>query len=449
MMSELSSFKEKLCRALSLRQEELAPLFWGWLYIFSLLCAYYILRPIRDTISTVIGAHSLPWLFTAVLVTMLLLQWPYNKLSQRLPRERFISYSYQGCALIIGGFALGFYYLGGLHNLFLGRAFFIWVSVFNLFAVSVFWALIVDIFDSERGKRLFGLLAAAATLGAIAGSGLTSLIARHLSTSVLLLIAVGLIQVSVFSAQRLSHKGRQLTHTTQEKSVSPSTQGGLTPLLIGIRQTFASPYLLGICGYILFYSITSTLIYFQQATIVQHAFLGDTQRTTFFANVDLAINLLTLLCQLTASGKIISRLGVAIGLASLPIVSFIGFGWLGAAPSLTVLVGVTILRRTMNFALARPSREILFTVVPTAEKYHAKVFIDTLVYRAGDQVGAWSYQAVSLLGIAALPLTLFSMLLAAIWAGLSIGLGHAQKRKAEIPVSHDKPLHSDYEKKQQ
>ncbi|PIJ42530.1 MFS transporter [Tatumella sp. OPLPL6] len=419
-------------RLVSIKQEELAPLCWGWLYIFSLLCAYYILRPIRDTVSTLTGAHSLPWLFTAVLITMLLLQWPYNRLSQRLPRERFISYSYQACALILCTFALGFSRHGGLHDLFLGRAFFVWVSVFNLFAVSVFWALIVDIFDSERGKRLFGLLAAAATIGAIGGSGLTSLVADHLSTPVLLIIAVGLIQVSVFSAKRLSHCGRRLSHSaTEEKASHSSSAGGLTPLLIGIRQTLASPYLLGICGYILFYSVTSTLLYFQQAAIVQHAFSQPAQRTTFFANVDLAINVLTLICQLTASGKIISRWGVALSLALLPLVSILGFGWLGVAPSLSVLVGFTIVRRSINFALARPSREILFTVVPTSEKYHAKVFIDTLVYRVGDQVGAWSYQAVSLLGVAALPLTLFSMILAAGWAALSVVLGRAQQRKAQ------------------
>lgn len=419
-------------RLVSIKQEELAPLCWGWLYIFSLLCAYYILRPIRDTVSTLTGAHSLPWLFTAVLITMLLLQWPYNRLSQRLPRERFISYSYQACALILCAFALGFARHGGLHDLFLGRAFFIWVSVFNLFAVSVFWALIVDIFDSERGKRLFGLLAAAATIGAISGSGLTSLVANHLSTPVLLIIAVCLIQVSVFSAKRLSHCGRRLSQSaTEEKASHSSSAGGLTPLLIGIRQTLASPYLLGICGYILFYSVTSTLLYFQQAAIVQHAFSQPAQRTTFFANVDLAINVLTLICQLTASGKIISRWGVALSLALLPLVSVLGFGWLGVAPSLSVLVGFTIVRRAINFALARPSREILFTVVPTSEKYHAKVFIDTLVYRVGDQVGAWSYQAVSLLGVAALPLTLLSMILAAGWAALSVVLGRAQRRKAQ------------------
>ncbi|WP_241606792.1 NTP/NDP exchange transporter [Rosenbergiella epipactidis] len=419
-------------RLVSIKQEELAPLCWGWLYIFSLLCAYYILRPIRDTVSTLTGAHSLPWLFTAVLITMLLLQWPYNRLSQRLPRERFISYSYQACALILCAFALGFSRHGGLHDLFLGRAFFVWVSVFNLFAVSVFWALIVDIFDSERGKRLFGLLAAAATIGAIGGSGLTSLVANHLSTPVLLIIAVGLIQVSVFSAKRLSHCGRRLSQSaTEEKASHSSSAGGLTPLLIGIRQTLASPYLLGICGYILFYSVTSTLLYFQQAAIVQHAFSQPAQRTTFFANVDLAINVLTLICQLTASGKILSRWGVALSLALLPLVSILGFGWLGVAPSLSVLVGFTIVRRSINFALARPSREILFTVVPTSEKYHAKVFIDTLVYRVGDQVGAWSYQAVSLLGVAALPLTLFSMILAAGWAALSVVLGRAQQRKAQ------------------
>lgn len=422
-----------LNRFTRVQRQEIAPLLWGWLYIFSLLCAYYILRPIRDTISTVTGAHSLPWLFSAVLAAMLLLQWPYNKLSQRLPRERFISYSYHGCAIILLMFAAAFLYTGGLNNLWVGRLFFIWVSVFNLFAVSVFWALIVDIFDSRRGKRLFGLFAAAATVGAIAGSSLTSLVARHLSTSSLLLLSILLLQIAIISAKKLSQHGRKLPRATQEPAQeTTANKGGLAPLLIGIRQTLRSPYLIGICGYILFFSVTSTLLYFQQATIVQQAFSHEADRTAFFANVDLAINIATLLCQIFASGKIIARCGIAISLSLLPLVSIVGFAWLGFAPSLAVLVGFTIIRRTLNFALARPSRELLFTVVSTQEKYHAKVFIDTLVYRAGDQLGAWSYQLVSVLAIAAVPLTLMSMSLAAVWAGLSLGLGHAQRRKSHI-----------------
>ncbi|WP_225741458.1 hypothetical protein [Rouxiella badensis] len=157
------SLHRRMSKVVRIRREEIAPLLWGWLYIFSLLGAYYMIRPIRDTISTLTGAHSLPWLFSAVLVTMLLLQWPYNKLTQCLPRERFISYSYQFCAAILLLFAALFTLPGGLNNPWVGRLFFIWVSVFNLFAVSVFWALIVDVFDTRRGKRLFGLLAAAAS----------------------------------------------------------------------------------------------------------------------------------------------------------------------------------------------------------------------------------------------------------------------------------------------
>ncbi len=421
-----------LHKVVQVRREEIAPLMWGWLYIFSLLCAYYIIRPIRDTISTVAGAHTLPWLFSAVLVTMLLLQWPYNFLTQRLPRERFIAYSYHFCSLVLVIFAALFFLPGGLNNRWVGRVFFIWVSVFNLFAVSVFWALIVDVFDTRRGKRLFGLLAAAATVGAIAGSAMTALLARHLSTSTLLVLSALLVQVSVFSAVRLSRRGERLKTPCSEPGVrsEPVKKGenALTPLLAGIRQTLKSPYLLGICGYILFYSVTSTLLYFQQATIVKQAFGNEAQRTAFFASVDLAINILTLLCQLTVTGKIISRFGTPYTLALLPLVSIVGFAWLGWAPSLTILVGFTILRRAINFAVARPSREILFTVVSKQEKYHAKVFIDTLVYRAGDQIGAWSYQLLGILGLALAPMAIFSVTLACGWTLLSVILGKSQEK---------------------
>lgn len=414
------------------RHEEIAPLMWGWLYIFSLLCAYYIIRPIRDTISTVAGAHTLPWLFSAVLVTMLLLQWPYNYLTQRLPRERFIAYSYHFCSAILLLFAALFFLPAGLNNPWVGRIFFIWVSVFNLFAVSVFWALIVDVFDTRRGKRLFGLLAAAATLGAITGSAMTALLARHLSTSALLILSALLVQISVFSAVKLSRHGGQLNKHVTESDADPSDSGNaknlLTPLFAGIRQTLKSPYLLGICGYILFYSVTSTLLYFQQANIVRQAFVDENQRTAFFASVDLAINVLTLLCQLTVTGRIISRFGTPYTLALLPFISIIGFAWLGLAPSLTILVGFTILRRAVNFALARPSREILFTVISKQEKYHAKVFIDTLVYRAGDQIGAWSYQALGILGLALAPMAMFSVALACGWTLLSFLLGKSQEK---------------------
>lgn len=421
-----------LHKVAQVRREEVAPLMWGWLYIFSLLCAYYIIRPIRDTISTVVGAQTLPWLFSAVLLSMLLLQWPYNFLSQRLPRERFIAYSYHFCSAVLLLFAALFLLPGGLNNRWVGRVFFIWVSVFNLFAVSVFWALIVDVFDTRRGKRLFGLLAAAATVGAIAGSAMTALLARHLSTSALLALSALLVQISVFSAVRLSRRGERLKsppiETGEPTASAKKPESALTPLLAGIRQTLKSPYLLGICGYILFYSVTSTLLYFQQAAIVKQAFGNEAQRTAFFASVDLAINILTLLCQLSVTGKVISRFGTPYTLALLPLVSILGFAWLGWAPSLTILVGFTILRRAINFAVARPSREILFTVVSKQEKYHAKVFIDTLIYRAGDQLGAWSYQALGILGVALAPMAVFSVTLACGWTVLSFMLGKAQEK---------------------
>ena len=201
----------------------------------------------------------------------------------------------------------------------------------------------------------------------------------------------------------------------------------------GIRTVFASDYLLGIVGYMLLYTITATILYFQQAEIVDVTFTDRASRTVFFARIDLAVNILTALTQIFLTGRIVRRIGVALSLATLPLVCVLGFAALGIAPTLMAIAVFQILRRSSNYAIARPCREMLYTVIPRSAKYKAKNFIDTFVYRFGDQVGAWSYAGLGALGLGAAAISLVAAPLAATWMVIGLWLGRKQKEMATTP----------------
>ena len=217
------------------------------------------------------------------------------------------------------------------------------------------------------------------------------------------------------------------------RSAAPGEQQE-TPIggsvLAGLTHTLRSPYLLNICAFILLYSITSTFLYFQQASIVSTGFPDRAARTLFFARVDLMVNLLTLAIQLFLTARILRWFGVALTLGTLPLISALGFAALAMAPAIAVLVAVQVLRRAGNFALARPAREILFTVLPREDKYQAKSVIDTVVYRAGDQVGSWSYTLLSWAGLGVAGIATVAVPLSLLWLVNGLWLGRRQERLA-------------------
>jgi AAA family ATP:ADP antiporter len=410
-------------RVIDVRPHEGALLGWAWLYVLSVMSSYYVLRPIRDAMGVEGGVENLQWLFTGTLLAMIAVNPAYAALVRVMPRQRFIAVTYRFIMANLLVFAVLMHVATDGALVWVGRAFFIWVSVFNLFVVSVFWALMVDIFDSEQGKRLFGFLAAGATVGAITGSSLTASLAAGVGATWLLVASAVLLQVAITSARRLSRLGSGLPRRSAAEAPEATEAPVGGGILAGLTHTVRSPYLLNIGLYILLYTITSTFLYFQQAAIVRDHFPDRASRTAFFASVDLAVNVLTLGVQLFVTSRFLKAFGVAATAATLPFVTLAGFGVLAAAPTLAVLVAVQVLRRVGNFGLARPTREILFTVVPREDKYKAKSVIDTVVYRAGDQVGSWSYAALGLLGagpagvaLAALPLSL-AWLVNALWLG--------------------------------
>jgi AAA family ATP:ADP antiporter len=308
------------------------------------------------------------------------------------------------------------------------------VSVFNLFVVSVFWALMVDVFNSEQGKRLFGFLAAGATLGAIAGSTITASLVREVGATTLFFASIVLLEVGVLAVRRLSRLSARLKQVPAGDAASEETPIG-GGILAGISHTLRSPYLLNMCLFIVLFTITSTLLYFQQATIARDYFPDRASRTAFFANVDLLVNVLTLSIQLFFTARILRRFGVAITLAILPLFSVLGFAALALAPTIAVIVVLQVLRRAANFALARPTRELLYTVLAREDKYKAKTFIDTVIYRAGDQLGSWSYLALSSFGLGIAGVALVAVPLSALWLANAVWLGLRQARMARADAA--------------
>jgi len=418
-------------RLFDVRPHEVAVVAWCWLVVFSLLSSYYIMRPIRDQAGVAGGVQNLQWLFTGTLVAMIVLNVPFAYLVKRLPRRRFIALTYHFFAVNILVFAVLFHVSEGAQAVWVGRTFFIWVSVFNLFVISMFWQLNVDVFSPEQGKRLFGLIAAGATLGAIVGSGATAALARHVPPMLLLLAAAVLLEVAVFSAGRLSHLSATLAGRPHAAAAVETPIGG--SVLAGVTHVMRSPYLLNVGVFMLLFSITSTFLYFQQAAIVSGAFRDRAAQTAFFATVDLGVNALTLVVQLFLTARVVLLLGVALTLGLLPALTIVGFGALALVPTTMAIAVFQVIRRAADYAVARPSRELLYTVTPREDRYKAKSFLDTVVYRTGDQLGAWSVALLRVIGLGAAQVSFAAIPLAALWLINALWLGRRQERLAAPP----------------
>lgn len=423
-------------RLTGIRPDEQAAVAWSLIYIVALFLSYYVLRPIRDELGVAGGVKNLPWLFTGTLIAMLVATPLFGYAVRRFSRKRFIAISYRFFALNLIVFAVLLATSSPEQQVWIGRTFFIWVSVFNLFVVSVFWSFVTDIFDSGQGKRLFGILAAGATVGGLLGSALTSVFVANIGRSWLIVLSIVMLELAVFASARLSRTKVVLKEVARQKDAEKPVGGGV---FAGMVHTFRSPYLLGIAGFILLYSITSTFLYFQQANIAEANFPTREARTAFFANIDLWVNAITLIIQIFLTGRLMSKVGLLLTLCILPFVSAIGFAGLATYPVIGVFVAAQVARRVANFALARPSREVLFTSVKREDRYKAKNFIDTVIYRGGDQVASWSYAGLMALGLGVSQLAVIGVPLSLLWLALSFWLGRAHtrnERAQDLSKSH-------------
>ena len=462
-----------ISRAVEVRPGEMPALLWSAAYFLLILTSYYILRPIRDEMGVVGGVENLAWLFTGTLVGMLLLHPLFTSLVTRFPRRKFIPLIYRFFIVNLVVFFLLFRGASDAQAVWIGRIFFIWVSVFNLFVVSVFWSFMTDVYRPDQSKRLFGVLAVGGTIGAILGSSITSVFVSALGPINLLLVSALFLELACRASRMLDRQEEQLaTEAATERAeggapvearvsgvaardaagprnearasatgasaaapvaaAMPRNQGedvigGRT--LDGVRDVLRSSYLLGIAGLMLFFTISSTFLYFQQAAITREVFGDDSEsRTRFFANVELLVNSLTLLTQLFITGRLMRWLGVGASLAFLPLISVLGFGVLAVAPVLTALVALQVVRRAGNFAIQRPAREVLYTVLSRTDKYKSKNFNDTFVYRVGDQIGAWSSTALTWMGLGIAGVSMTMVPFCAVWLGLALWLGVRYRR---------------------
>ena len=416
-----------LTRLVSVEEDEVAPMLWAGLYFFLLLAAYFVIRPIRDEMGVAGGVRNLPWLFLGTLIGMLLIHPLFTTLVSRLPRRLFIPLSYGFFAVNLVFFWVLFRSLPSTEGIWVGRIFFVWASIFNLFVVSIFWSLMADLFRPAQAKRLFGFVAVGGTMGAVVGSAATAFLAARITPTNLLLLSAALLTAAILAARKLMQTAPETEKSGAADSDRPLGGG----VLDGVRNLFASPYLLGIVIYMLLYTVTATFLYFQQADIVAVSFADRAARTVFFARIDLAVNTLTVSTQVFLTGRIVRRIGVALALAALPLVCVLGFAAVGIAPTLMTIAVFQVLRRSSNYAIARPCREMLYTVIPREAKYKAKNFIDTFVYRVGDQVGAWSYAALGTFGFGAAAISIVAAPLAAVWLGVGLWLGRRQKELAK------------------
>jgi len=414
-------------RLVNVQRQELAALCWAFVYFFCLLCSYYIVRPMRDEMGVAGGVEQLQWLFTGTFVVMLAVVPLFGWVSSRFARRRFLPYVYY--FFMINLLAFFVLFQSDVTHAYVARAFFIWASVFNLFVVSVFWSFMADIFTNEQARRLFGFIAAGGTAGAICGPLLTAALALPLGPVNLLPLSALLLGAAVFCIQRLG--AWRSGQGSPDNTAAEDEQAIGGNVFAGIRLVLHSPYLLGICLLMLLFTTLATFLYFEQAEIVRDSFADPARRTTVFAGIDLAVNVLTLGLQLLLTGRLVNWLGLGWTLALVPLLLGAGFLVLGLAPVLAVLVVVQVLRRAGNYAIMRPAREMLYVVLAREEKYKAKNFIDTVVYRSGDALSGWAFAGLRALGLGLSAIAWIAVPLAVLWAWVAYRLGQAQTHRAQ------------------
>ncbi len=432
-------------RVTGARPEEAGLVLLSALYFFFILSAYYVIRPIREEMAVAGGVENIPWLFTGTLTAMLLVHPIFAAVVSRWTRRRFVTLTYRFFMLnLLGYFVLLRIVTDGPASVWIGRTFFVWISVFNLFVVSVFWSFMTDIFRERQSRRVFGLIGVGGTVGGIVGSAITTFLIGFLSAPTLLLFSVLLLEGAVLCLKALDSRCATPPTAAEGSGAADgrsdvADRGGETEEVIGgsvlegIRRVLVSPYLLGIGAFMLLFTIGSTFLYNIQADIISRTFATGAERTSVFARIDLSVNLLTLCTQLFLTGRILKWLGVRLTLGILPVLSVLGFLALGAVPVFAVFVVFQVLRRAGNFALAVPTREVLYTVLPRRDKYKAKNFNDLFVYRAGDQIGVWSFAGLRALGLGSSALALTMVPLAGLWLMIALWLGKKQAGLAGSP----------------
>jgi len=402
---------------------------WSFTYFFCVLASYYVLRPVREEMGVATGIERLPWLFTGTFLAMAAAVPVFGALAARFPRRTLLPLVYAFfIACILGLFAL----LRGVGApAWAPAAFFIWLSVFNLFVVSVFWSFMADVWREEQARRLFGFIAAGGSAGALVGPAATALLAPRIGPVNLLPLAAAILAGALVCVARLrpgadpAEPGpRPAELAADEAPVGGGALGGLT-------RVPRSAYLSGIALFVALGTLFATFVYFQQAQVIREAFADPGRRTAVFALIDLAVNVLTIGAQLFVTGALATRFGLVRVLPALPVVTLAGFTALALVSTAGILIMFQVLRRATQYGITGPAREVLFTVLPREDKYKAKNVIDTIVSRGGDALSGWAFAGLSALGLGMTGVSVVALPLAALWIALAVYLGRREERLRE------------------
>ncbi len=399
--------------------EEVKAVVISFVYFFFLMASYFILRPLRDTMGTIYGVDHLQELFTGTFIVSFIVAPLYAGFASRIRLATFLPWVYGVIALSM----VGFYFAFAAHenSRWVAAAFYVWLSTFNLLTISVFWSMMADIFSSPQAKRLFGFIAAGGTVGTIAAPLFITFCVKIVGTNTLLLISGAGFLLTAFLVRMLEAEKRKfaaLGVAAQRTSLDKSLGGNPFD---GFVLLFKSRYLLLIALFLLLMTWISTVMYFQLGDLISHQFASKAARTQAYATIDLATNSIAVLIQLFGTGRFIKRFGVSTGLLINPVIMVLAFLAVAFAPVLLVLGSIQVARRFAEYAVAKPSRDMLFTVVDQQAKYKAKNVIDTVVYRFGDLTSSWISHAILPFGVAGL--AIFGAIISVVWFPIAYILG--------------------------
>jgi AAA family ATP:ADP antiporter len=451
-------------RVVSVKPHEVGGLLASFLTVFCMFTGYSVLRPVRETMGITQGVANLPYLFWATFAGMLLVQPLYGWLTSRYRRTTFLPWVYLFFALNLVGFWVWF----GVQadHTWIARTYYVWLSVFNLFVVAVFWSLMADVFTREQAGRMFAFIAAGISTGGLVGPLLTTQLAERIGTINLLLVAVAMLGLSIVFMLRVIAWQRQWGETggaaaaaaaadsavasmtaTGAQAAGPGASGSPTataaarredidrPLggsaWAGFRQVVSSPYLVLIALFVFLLTWISTFLYLEQAALVEKTFASRDARTEFFGRIDFWVQALSLALQTLLFSRLFKRFGFGVLLLSMPVLMTLGYAAFALAPTFAVFVVVMMIRRIGEYGITRPCRDMLWTIVPRAEKYKAKSLVDTFVYRGGDAISASVHKLLTTFGgLGTSGVAWFGAATAIVWAAVAFALARRNAREA-------------------
>jgi AAA family ATP:ADP antiporter len=425
---------EFLMRTFSVRRNEVGAMLAAFLFVFCVWTSFSILRPVRETMGITSGVANLPMLFWGTLIAMLALQPIYGLVASRYRRTTFLPWVYGFFVLNIAGFYVWFHVQDD--HTWIARAFFVWLSVFNLFVLSVFWSFCVDIFTRDQARRMFGFIAAGISAGGIVGPLLAKVLAVPIGRINLLLVAGAFLATSLLFVRYLTRWQSRVNTAVEGAPADGDRPVGGNPFS-GIYQVFGSRYLMSIALFVFLLTWVSTFLYLEQANLVSKAIPDPDRQTELFSTIDLWVQAITLLIQLLALGHLVSRFGLVVMMVTVPLGMVFGFTWLALQPVLGVLIAVMMIRRVGEYAVMRPCREMLFSTVPRETKYKAKNFIDTVIYRAGDALSGSAHALLVWLGLATAGIAWAGAVIAALWGFAAYSAARKQESDSDMVLARE------------